>query len=457
MTSHPVIEALQAAHAALDSITLQDADGRMIGWAPMADMSGDELQQAVRLQAVLEGRVSGLRLHAVAAADAGGAAAEAAATDTHSWAAQAGRNRSRTWGGVWLAKLLDEKYSHTRAALAAGQISEEHASVIVRAAEKVPAGVSPQQLVDCEERLVHKASRMAPDNLRRAARRLLEPLSKELADAHEDELLREQERKAEAYADLVLGDNGDGTWTGKFVIPELQAHLLKTALERLSSPRRYFRGKGGELVEDVTVSSRPNGLSYTEAMGAAFLELLEHLPQTGHARSALTLVVHVEEQKLRDQVGAATLETGARISNDEVRRLLCEAAILPMVMSGRSLPLDLGTASRFFTKAQAIALSARYDSCAAVGCERPFAWTELHHRRPWSEGGPTDLDNAVPLCGFHHRRVHDTSYDHQWLPDGSVRFRHRWRSRWRGGADPWADHCSSDAPAGPVVTPTHAA
>ena len=144
-------------------------------------------------------------------------------------------------------------------------------------------------------------------------------------------------------------------------------------------------------------------------------------------RSALTLVVHVEEEKLRAEVGAATLETGARISNDEVRRL-CEAGVMPMVVSGKSLPLDLGMTSRLFTKAQAVALSARYDTCAAVGCERPFAWTELHHRRPWSEGGPTDLDNAVPLCGHHHRRVHDTSYDHQWLPDGSVRFRHRWRS-----------------------------
>ena len=457
MASHPVIEAMRTAHAALDVITLHDDEGRTVGWSSMDGMSGDERREAVRLQASLEGRVSGLRLHTVAAADSAGDATDVAAADTQSWAAQAGRNRSRSWGGVALARLLEEKYTHTRAALAAGQISEEHASIIVKAAEQVPAGVTPEQLADCEERLVHKAGRMAPSNLRRAARRLLEPLSKELADAHEDDLLREQERKAEFWTDLVLGDNGDGTWTGKFVIPELHAHLLKTALERLSSPRRYTRGKSGDVVEDPTVSNRPSGLSYTEAMGAAFLELLEHLPQTGHARSALTLVVHVEEDKLRGELGAATLETGARISNDEVRRLLCEAGVMPMVMGGRSLPLDLGMASRLFNKAQAIALSARYDTCAALGCDRPFAWTELHHRRPWSEGGPTDLDNAVPLCGHHHRRVHDTSYDHQWLADGSVRFRHRWRSRWRDGADPWAGQDDIDARVAPAVNPTHAA
>jgi hypothetical protein len=452
-----VIEAMRAAHAALDSITLRDEHGRTIGWSSMDGMSGAELQQVVRLQAELEGRVAGLRLHAVAAADAGDAAAQAAATDTQSWAAQAGRNRSRAWGGLGLAKLLEEKYAHTRAALANGRISEEHASVIVRAAEKVPEGVTAKQLAECEEQLVHKAARMAPDNLRRAARRLLEPLSKALADAHEDTLLRERERTAEMFTDLVLGDNGDGSWTGKFVIPELHAHLLKTALEKLSSPRRFSRTRTGEPVEDPTVCNRPNGLTYTEAMGAAFLELLEHLPQTGHVRSGLTLVVHVEEDKLREQVGAATLETGARISNDEVRRLLCEAAVMPMMMSGKGVPLNLGMASRVFTKAQAVALSAMYDSCAAHGCDRPFAWTELHHRKPWSERGPTDLDNAAPLCGYHHRRVHDARYEHEWLPDGSVRFRHRWRSRWKDGVDPWVGPGGIELPRMPTVSPTHAA
>jgi hypothetical protein len=141
------------------------------------------------------------------------------------------------------------------------------------------------------------------------------------------------------------------------------------------------------------------------------------------------------------------LESGASLSNEEVRRLLCEASVMPMVMSGRSVPLDLGTASRLFTKAQAIALSAMHDSCAAEGCDRPFAWCELHHRRAWADGGLTDLANAAPLCGYHHRRVHDVRYEHVWLADGSVRFRHRWRSRWENGRDPWANAAAEQTPA----------
>ena len=435
---HPVLGALRAAHAALDGITVAGPGGQH-GWVPMADLDPLELAEVVRLHAELEGRVAGLRLHTVAAAEVAGAAEVTAAVDTGAWAATAGRNRSRTWGAVWLANLLESTYAHTRSALAGGRISEEHAAVIVDAAQKVPDTVSAADVSDCEAILVEKAARMTPQNLRRAARRLLEPLSKQAADAHEEELLREQEHHAECETWLTLCDNGDGTWGGRFVIPELHGQLLKARLEQLSSPRRYGRTRTGEAVEDPTVG---NGKNQTEAFGAALVELLEHLPDHGHARSGVSVVVHVQEESLRAEVGAATVgtgaETGPKISNQEVRRLLCEASILPLMMGGRSLPLDLGMSSRLFTKNQWVALSAVHDTCAAEGCTRPYAWCELHHKKPWAEGGPTDLANAAPLCGHHHRRVHDDNYEHQWLPDGTVRFRHRWRSRWWGRIDPWA-------------------
>jgi hypothetical protein len=67
----------------------------------------------------------------------------------------------------------------------------------------------------------------------------------------------------------------------------------------------------------------------------------------------------------------------------------------------------------------------RFQTCAADGCERPFAWCELHHRRLWSRRGRTDLADAIPLCHFHHQRIHDTGFRHQLLPDDSIRFSRR--------------------------------
>jgi hypothetical protein len=97
-----------------------------------------------------------------------------------------------------------------------------------------------------------------------------------------------------------------------------------------------------------------------------------------------------------------------------------------MVLDGSSVPLDLGREQRLFTKHQRIALAQQYDGCAAVNCDRPPAWTEIHHPDPWSYGGRTDLTNGLPLCPPHHRMAdHPESWTMRRLPHGGVRFSRR--------------------------------
>ncbi len=500
-----VLTALRTAHAALDGATRRDERGQVTGWASLEGLSARELAEVVKLQASLEARVAGMRLHTVAAAEASQAKQATGATDTAAWAAAAG-NRPRGWGALGLARSLEERYHHTSAALSQGQIGEDHARIIVRACEGVTQtltrlrreqallieearrrGLGPEQiqtlipevptvtdveLAECEQRLVSLARELPPPRLRKYATHVLAPLRKrvtvllpdpaglaidaalqgatgevDLDDLCADDQLSTREHRAERDAFLDLHDNGDGTWTGRLTLPDLHAHLLKNWLETYSSPRRTHTRTTGETLTDVTV--RDSGMigpvqrSYPERMGDALCELLEHLPteltdltdqQLAKARfgtNGLTLVVHVDEHTLRTGIGTATLETGAQISAGQARRLACEAATLPLVLNGDSVPLDLGRSQRLFTRHQAHALSARHDTCAAHGCHRPFAWCELHHLQPWSAHGPTDLDNAAPLCAHHHRRIHDPHYHWQLTPDGTITFEHRWPSRRR--------------------------
>jgi hypothetical protein len=428
--SADLVGALRSAHAALDAVSLVGEDGLPAGWASISKLGPEELAEVVRLAALLEGRTAGLKLHVVAAAERANAAEVVAATDTGAWAARsAGGCRTREWGSAWLASLLSERYHHVRRGLARGSISEEHAVIIVRAAQRVPDEVSDSELAECEAILVAKAAHMTPRNLRRAARRLLDPLSRKAADELEGELLEGQERDAEKDTWFQIYDNEDGTYGGRFVIPELHGQLLLQTLERLTAPRRHGRSMDGEPVEDRTVGFKYRRVA--ECLGLGFCELIEHLPTDGHARSGITMVVHVEEEALRSGIGAATLSTGGRVSVGEALRLACEAHQMPMVMGGKPLQLNLGSSTRLFNKAQYVALSAFHTTCAAEGCERPYSWCELHHLRPWSEGGPTDLANAVPLCGHHHRRIHDQLYEHERSATGEIRFRHRWPSRRR--------------------------
>jgi hypothetical protein len=40
----------------------------------------------------------------------------------------------------------------------------------------------------------------------------------------------------------------------------------------------------------------------------------------------------------------------------------------------------------------------------------------------WANGGPTDLDNLVLLCSFHHRAVHRMGLHIEGNPAGEIRF-----------------------------------
>jgi hypothetical protein len=119
------------------------------------------------------------------------------------------------------------------------------------------------------------------------------------------------------------------------------------------------------------------------------------------------------------------MDTGTRISVSETRRLACHSGIVPLVLGGDSQVLDHGRERRLHTTAQRRALSAVHQTCAAEGCERPFAWSEIHHPHAWVEGGLTDLTNAIPLCGHHHRRAHDPRFTVRILPSGEARYRRR--------------------------------
>ena len=127
--------------------------------------------------------------------------------------------------------------------------------MIVRAAERAPAGVTREQLAAAEAELVAKATGVGSragrpwcaKRLRQAARRMFETVSADLADRHESDQLNTEADRAEAETWCTLHDNGDGTFAGRFVIPELHGNVLKAALDRLSAPRHLSTGPDGRL------------------------------------------------------------------------------------------------------------------------------------------------------------------------------------------------------------------
>lgn len=99
---------------------------------------------------------------------------------------------------------------------------------------------------------------------------------------------------------------------------------------------------------------------------------------------------------------AAQLLSGERVPAGVLRRWLCDAELLPVVLGGESVVLDVGRARRFATPAQRVALTVRDRGCVFPGCDTPAPLCEAHHIEQWHTGGPTDLANLALLCWHHH-------------------------------------------------------
>ncbi|MFI5927492.1 DUF222 domain-containing protein [Micromonospora sp. NPDC051543] len=125
-----------------------------------------------------------------------------------------------------------------------------------------------------------------------------------------------------------------------------------------------------------------------------------------HGGEPAQIVVTTSFDVLARQLDAGTLDTGPRLTPTTVRRLACDAAILPAVLGSAGQTLDVGRQRRLVTGPLRRALVLRDRGCAFPGCDRPPRWCDAHHIRHWTNGGHTSLANAVLLCGHHHRHIH---------------------------------------------------
>jgi hypothetical protein len=134
-----------------------------------------------------------------------------------------------------------------------------------------------------------------------------------------------------------------------------------------------------------------------------------------------TLVVRVDLADLEAGVGVAVCDgVGGPVSVSTLRAMAVDAQVIPQVMGGASLPLDVGRARRLFSPVQRLAIAERDGGCAKCGA--PVARCDVHHIRWWSRGGGTDVGNGVLLCVGCHHRLHDHGWDVHVDREGLVWF-----------------------------------
>jgi hypothetical protein len=290
--------------------------------------------------------------------------------------------------------MNDPRWQTLSDKVASGEVSVAQAAVVLRLHKDVVRIADREQLDGIIDTIVDNIEQLSVKELNRVAahaRAALKPPS---------ELDREDAGRRLGRALSKTGSTAGYTEYRLRLDPE-GAAVLDAAIDPLARPRPDL-GWAGDTKDDPRTPATRRADALLELIGRAVAA-----PQ-GVTRTPRTrLVVTISYEALLDQLrGAGLADNDAVLSPGTVRRLACEAQIIPMVLGGPSRVLDQGFKERYFTAAQRLALARRDHGCSFPGCTIPPQWCEAHHIVEWSLGGPTNLSNGTLLCGRHHSIVH---------------------------------------------------
>ena len=150
------------------------------------------------------------------------------------------------------------------------------------------------------------------------------------------------------------------------------------------------------------------------------LDQLEAVP-TNAALSVPEFCAVVGWDRILDDAcsnGLCETSDGQFIAPASLRRMLCDAAVYPVILGGDGQVLDAGRTTRTVTPAQRQSLRAMHRTCGNPSCRVPFDSCRIHHIRWWTRDlGPTDLENLLPLCEKDHHLVHEGGWTLTMTPD----------------------------------------
>lgn len=282
--------------------------------------------------------------------------------------------------------VLEPELPVTAEAVAEGALSGEHISAVAEVMKELPP--------DDEVRVVEFARVHEPSAVRSFGRALAHRLHQKDPEPRVPEpppvnvlWMRWEDDQLEVRAKL----------------DKISGAKFEAMIDPLAKPR------------PATPEEGPDPRSRAEREGDAFADLIDlmlradRLPE--HGGEPVTLTLTMAYQDLVEQTGLAVLDTEERIPASLVRRLACNAGVIPVVLGGRSEPMNVGRRARTFTAGMRRLLVVRDRGCAFPGCTRPPKHCDAHHIRHWSEGGETSVENAVLLCRHHHTLIHRSEWE----------------------------------------------
>src|SRR6478609_7503839 len=293
--------------------------------------------------------------------------------------------------------LADARWARLRLLVATQQVTVGNAAQIVDFDARTTPVADPADLTTALADLTEQAPRLRPEELARLVRHH----SEQVRPPRDEDRLDRGRRETRGL--WFTQPNATGMVGLRGVLDPEGAAVLKAAIDPLSIPCPEKDEHGRTVTPDDRTPARRR-MDALLTMVQRGVASADGVPTTDKAK----VVVLIDLETLVDDVrGTGTTLTGDVLSPGVVRRMACDAEIIPMVLGREGEPLDIGRSQRLFTRGQRLALVARDHGCSFDGCTVPATWCDAHHVVHWRHGGCTSVDNGALLCPKHHTVVHD--------------------------------------------------
>ncbi len=192
---------------------------------------------------------------------------------------------------------------------------------------------------------------------------------------------------AEEPSRLHLSRGFDGRWQLDGSLTDTDGRELAAVLD--AGVDRLLRSAAAG---DPSLERRPaSELRAIALLGLTAQEMRDPGPRSVPDRYRVAVTVHA------DELERGTFQT-------------CDAYAYRVVVGSEGEVLDVGRASARWSPAMRRAITARDGGCIFPGCDRPPSWCDVHHCRPWADGGVTAVDNGALLCRHHHHFLHERAW-----------------------------------------------
>lgn len=284
-----------------------------------------------------------------------------------------------------VARILVNHLPNTCSALATGEISPAHATVIAReTAAAIRDGLSPLALMQIEERALTHAEFHTPaqvaNNVRTTLARIApEEFESTVAQARDT-------RRISCYRE------SDGISTIVAILPAEDAQIVMSAIESF-----VLRGENDERNMDMKRADALTSLA-TWALQQSSDEVRPHRrPITVNVTVDLpTLMGLAENPGQLAGYGAIPASLARSLAADgKWRRFITDPTTGAL--------LDFGRESYEPPQPLVDFLLARDRTCRFPGCRAPARLADFDHAQSWESGGRTSAENLGALCRRHHR------------------------------------------------------